>query len=230
MSIDCEMVGVGEGGYRSALARVVMINWSGAVVMDAYVRPSEPVTDYRTFVSGIHPQDLEQDGVMDLETCRAKVWDLLKGKILVGHGLENDLEALGITHHWFLTRDTSKWEPFMKMRPFHPQPAAHHLYHHQTISEPSQQVLCPRKLKELCQEKLNRKIQVFGQAHDPLEDAMAALDLYKLVRNKWEEVMYEDLTRYMNHHTSGAPNNPFQLIFYQQLIQFLQKDVDKQPR
>jgi RNA exonuclease 4 len=56
--MDCEMVGVGPDGTESALARVSIINYSGGVVLDEYVRPQEPITDYRTWVSGIRPEHM----------------------------------------------------------------------------------------------------------------------------------------------------------------------------
>ena len=59
VAIDCEMVGVGPGGLDSALARVSIVNFNGAVLLDAYVKPLEKVTDYRTHVSGIHPKHLD---------------------------------------------------------------------------------------------------------------------------------------------------------------------------
>jgi RNA exonuclease 4 len=168
--MDCEMVGVGPGGHRSALARVCIINWNGKKLMDSLVLPREPVTDYRTFVSGISRQDLESDGVLDVEECRSRVLELLEGKILVGHALKNDLHALGITHPWYDTRDTAKYEPFMKIR-F------------------DDGILWPRKLKELAKDKLGRDVQKLGASHSAFEDAKTALDLYKLVRLKWEKAM-----------------------------------------
>lgn len=196
LAMDCEMVGVGPDGLRSALARVVLMDWNGQVVLDQYVRPSEPVTDYRTYVSGItaahlQPNDNDNDNsnsglkaVVDLETCRQQVLQVLQyndisdggsgsGKIVVGHALKNDFMVLGIRYPWYLIRDTAKWEPFMKTRTNHPDDT----------------VLWPRKLQELCHDKLQRDIQQPGQAHCPKEDALAALDLYKLVRNKWEKAM-----------------------------------------
>lgn len=61
VAIDCEMVGVGPNGEDSALARVSIVNFNGAVLLDAYVKPLEKVTDYRTHVSGIEPKHLESD-------------------------------------------------------------------------------------------------------------------------------------------------------------------------
>jgi RNA exonuclease 4 len=170
VAMDCEMVGVGLGGHRSALARVCIINWNGKKLMDNLVLPEEAITDYRTFVSGITQQDLESDKVIDIEECRSQVLELLEGKVLVGHALKNDLHALGIAHPWYDTRDTAKYEPFMKFR-F------------------DDGILWPRKLKELAKDKLDRDVQRPGASHSAFEDAKTALDLYKVVRPKWEKAM-----------------------------------------
>ena len=59
LALDCEMVGTGPDGARSALARVVVVNAAGNVVYDSFVRPVAAVTDYRTAVSGIRPHNLQ---------------------------------------------------------------------------------------------------------------------------------------------------------------------------
>ena len=169
VALDCEMIGVGENGRYSALARVTIIDWYGNILMDDLVKQEQEVTDYRTFVSGITP-DMLAEAQMDLPTCRQKVLDLLEGKVLIGHGLKNDLRVLNITHPWYMTRDTAKYEPFMKVR-F------------------EDGILWPRALKDLCHEKLHREMQVYGKPHCPVEDALAALDLYRSVRCKWEKAM-----------------------------------------
>lgn len=182
LAMDCEMVGVGAHGTKSMLARVTIVNWNGEMVYDQFIRPTEPVTDYRTFVSGITAADLEESEnddadsttttttVVSLETCRARVLELVRGKTVVGHALKNDLAALQIQHPWQYTRDTAKYEPFMKQR-F------------------DDGVLWPRKLKELMFEHLQTDIQLPGQPHSAYEDAVSALKLYKCVRSKWEKVM-----------------------------------------
>ena len=53
------MVGVGFGGKDSVLARVSIVNHFGHCIYDKYVKPREKVTDYRTAVSGIRPEDIE---------------------------------------------------------------------------------------------------------------------------------------------------------------------------
>lgn len=54
------MVGVGPDGKDSALARISIVNQYGHCVYDKFVKPKEPVTDYRTWVSGVRPEDLEK--------------------------------------------------------------------------------------------------------------------------------------------------------------------------
>ena len=58
IAMDCEMVGVGLKGEESILARVSIVNHFGHCVYDKYVKPREKVTDYRTHVSGIRPEDI----------------------------------------------------------------------------------------------------------------------------------------------------------------------------
>jgi hypothetical protein len=58
LSLDCEMVGVGLDGTESSLARVSLVNFYGAVVLDEFVRQRERVVDYRTQWSGVRESDM----------------------------------------------------------------------------------------------------------------------------------------------------------------------------
>ena len=174
VALDCEFVGVGPGGYESALARVSLVDYNNAVLLDTYVKVDEPVTDYRTWVSGITEEHVQSDIAIDAEKCVAIVKELLRGKILVGHGLKNDLGVLGFDHPWADTRDTAKYEPFMKKA---------------KKNSPWCTLPQPRKLKDLALTKLERVIQKEGESHCSIEDAIAALDLYKKARTKWEDAM-----------------------------------------
>ena len=170
LALDCEMVGVGEGGFQSALARVSIVDYNYAIVFDTYVKVNEPVTDYRTFVSGIREEHLQSDLAMEFSQCQSIVKKIIGGKILIGHALKNDLTVLGIHHPWQHCRDTAKYEPFMK-------------------KDKKSEILRPRKLRDLAENKLNRIIQIAGKEHCPVEDAIAALDLFKKARVKWEKAM-----------------------------------------
>ena len=50
---------VGTEGNSEALARVSLVNYNGHIVYDKYVRSEKPVTDYRTWVSGITKKMLD---------------------------------------------------------------------------------------------------------------------------------------------------------------------------
>lgn len=180
VALDCEFVGTGPGGFTSALARVSIVDYNHKILMDTYVKVNEPVTDYRTFVSGITQEHLESDLAMDRDNCIDVVQKILQGKILIGHGLKTDLAVLGIHHPWYYTRDTAKYEPFMKKQNKGSYPNA---------------LPRPRKLKDLALTKLNRVIQKDGVPHCSIEDAIAALDLYKKARLKWEKVMQYKIQR-----------------------------------
>ncbi|XP_077359364.1 RNA exonuclease 4 isoform X2 [Festucalex cinctus] len=159
VAIDCEMVGVGPGGEDSMLARVSLVNNFGKCIYDKYVRPGEPVTDYRTAVSGIRPQDIENGEA--LATVQKEVAAILHGRIVVGHAIHNDLKILLLDHPKKKIRDTQKYEPFRKIV---------------KTKRPS--------LKVLCQQILNVKVQQ-GE-HSSVQDAQATMRLYTLVKKQWE--------------------------------------------
>ena len=96
------MVGTGPLGLTSRLAHVVIVNWHGDVVYDVHVRIDKCVTEYRTFVSGITPEDLlESSGAVSFDEARSAkaqsaVINQIQGRVLVGHGLKNDFAVLRI--------------------------------------------------------------------------------------------------------------------------------------
>ncbi|XP_071319688.1 RNA exonuclease 4 [Trachinotus anak] len=159
VAIDCEMVGVGPDGEDSILARVSLVNQFGKCIYDKYVKPTEKVTDYRTAFSGIRPEDIK-DGE-DVRTVQREVAEILKGRIVVGHAIHNDLKILLLDHPKKKIRDTQKYKPFKK-----------------TVKSgrPS--------LKLLCREILNVKVQQ-GE-HSSVQDAQATMRLYTLVKKQWE--------------------------------------------
>ncbi|XP_051022143.1 RNA exonuclease 4 isoform X1 [Acomys russatus] len=112
LALDCEMVGVGPKGEESIAARVSIVNQYGKCVYDKYVKPTEPVTDYRTAVSGIRPENLKQGE--EFEVVKKEVAEMLKGRILVGHALHNDLKVLFLDHPKKKIRDTQKFKPFKR--------------------------------------------------------------------------------------------------------------------
>ncbi|XP_072026600.1 uncharacterized protein [Amphiura filiformis] len=159
VALDCEMVGAGRDGKDNLLARVSIVNQYGHCLYDKFVAAREDVTDYRTWVSGVRPKDLET--AEDFLTVQKEVADLLKGRILVGHALQNDMKVLFLDHPKRMVRDTFRYEPFRQMfksrRP---------------------------GLKGLVEKILNVDFQK-GE-HNSVEDAQAVMKLYMLHRKNWE--------------------------------------------
>lgn len=91
IAIDCEMVGLGHLGAESALARVSLVNYHGHIVLDTFVAPRERVTDWRTWVSGVREEDIL--GAPSFEEVQKKVAELIEGKVMVGHAIENDFKV-----------------------------------------------------------------------------------------------------------------------------------------
>ncbi|XP_078594772.1 RNA exonuclease 4-like isoform X3 [Branchiostoma floridae x Branchiostoma japonicum] len=160
VGMDCEMVGTGHRGSKSALARVSIVNQFGKCVYDKFVKPKERVTDYRTFVSGIRPRDLMNGESFKL--VQKEVADILKGRILVGHALQNDMKALQMTHPKNMIRDTSNFPPFKSLAGGNNTPS----------------------LKKLAAGVLHLQIQK-GE-HCSIQDAQVAMRLYTLHKKEWE--------------------------------------------
>lgn len=175
IALDCEMVGVGFDGLDSALARVSIVDINETVIFDTYVQASQPVVDYRTHISGITSADLTPENAMTFYECRSIVYFLTRGRVLVGHAIDNDLKVLGIQHPQGDIRDTATYLPFMRVD------IASRDRHGSAMKR--------RKLRDLVREKLGDEIQQEGKAHSSVEDAFAALKLYKLARKEWETLL-----------------------------------------
>ncbi len=160
IAIDCEMVGVGPTpDTDSVLARVSIVNYHGHQLYDSFVKPKEAVTDYRTFVSGITPRLLES--ARTLEAVQADVVPLLDGKVLVGHSIRNDLDALLLGHPRRDIRDTSRHPGFRQLA---------------GGKTPG--------LKKLAREVLGVDIQ--GGEHSSIEDARATMLLFRREKEVFE--------------------------------------------
>ena len=68
------------------------------------------MTDYRTAVSGVRPEDLQ--GAPPFKDVQAEVSELLKGRLLVGHAIKHDFKVLFLDHPKKMIRNTSKYKPF----------------------------------------------------------------------------------------------------------------------
>lgn len=182
---DCEM------GYTTLgmeLIRLTATGWpDGSELLDVLVRPIGEVLDLNSRFSGVWPEDWANatpfdDGRVQLSTdttpvlkiveSPAKARDLLFELLtpqtpLIGHALENDLNATRILHPVIV--DTCLIYP-----------------HHRGL---------PIRfgLKVLMKKHLDRDIQMGGaQGHDSKEDARAAGDLVRFrIRNMWQKMKGE---------------------------------------
>lgn len=159
VAVDCEMVGVGPKGEGSSLARVSIVDFHGRQVYDSFVLPKEKVTDWRTPVSGVSPGDMTS--ARTLEEVQSIVAGLMRGRIVVGHDMKHDFDALFLSHPRQQMRDTAHFSGFKR---------------YATGSKPS--------LRTLANKLLGVDIQD-GQ-HSSLEDARAAMALFRLYKPRFD--------------------------------------------
>ncbi|KAJ1416496.1 Ribonuclease H-like superfamily [Sesbania bispinosa] len=120
------MVGGGSDGSLDLCARVCIIDDHENIIFHSYVNPPIPVTNYRFGMTGIRPEYLRD--AMPMRQVQRRIQDFLcngeslwkiqptggNAKILVGHGLDHDLESLQIEYKAEKIRDTAKYPPLMK--------------------------------------------------------------------------------------------------------------------
>jgi RNA exonuclease 1 len=158
LAMDCEMCITSPEGVSPqvfSLTRISIIDWDGQTVMDEFVKPENPITNYLTQYSGITPEMLE--GVTtSLKDVQQKLLEILTPQaILIGHSLNSDLNALHVTHPFII--DTALLFPHPRGPPL------------------------KSSLKWLCSKYLSREIQKGSGStgHNSVEDARACLDLVK---------------------------------------------------
>ena len=161
LALDCEMIGTGSGGLHSILARVSLVNSHLEPVYDSFVQPSDAVTDYRTHVSGITAESLRE--APPFAVVQREVASIIKGRVLVGHGLGGDMQVLCLGHPRWLLRDTAHCKLICPVRPL--------------------------GLKRLMADKFGVEVQE-GE-HDSVEDARCAMRLYLLVQAEWEHSIHQ---------------------------------------
>lgn len=181
VAFDCEMGYTVQG---MELVRLTATSWpDGAEIIDVLVHPFGEVLDLNSRYSGVFPEDLARavpwssgwipppqkpgerkilQSVSSPEAARDLLFaNINPDTILVGHGLENDLNAMRIVHPRIV--DTVLLYPHKRGLPIR------------------------MGLKALMELHLNRRIQVdTGEGHDSAEDARAAGDLVRFkVQREW---------------------------------------------
>ncbi|XP_004623516.1 apoptosis-enhancing nuclease [Octodon degus] len=171
VAVDCEMVGTGPRGCVSELARCSVVSYHGDVLYDKYIRPEMPIVDYRTRWSGITRQHMRK--AIPFQVAQKEILKLLKGKVVVGHALHNDFQALKYVHPRSQTRDTT-CVPSL-------------------LGQPGLLTRARVSLKDLALQLLHKRIQVGQHGHSSVEDAATAMELYRLVEDKWEQEVASSL-------------------------------------
>ncbi|TRX95294.1 hypothetical protein FHL15_003986 [Xylaria flabelliformis] len=201
VSFDCEM---GYTVYGLELIRLTVVSWpAGDTLLDILVRPVGEVLDLNTRFSGVRPEDLASAEQCDVgsdhqpniiptsnptaqperrlkvaaspKIARDILFTIISAETpLIGHGLENDLNAARIIHPTCI--DTVLLWPHSRGLPMR------------------------NGLKYLMETKLGRKIQVdptegAPEGHDSAEDARAAGDLVRLkIRDEWKTMQMKGWT------------------------------------
>ncbi|KAI9078068.1 hypothetical protein K1719_039993 [Acacia pycnantha] len=174
VALACKMVGGGSDGSLDLCARVCIIDERENILFHSYVKPPIPVTNYRFETTGIRPEYLRD--AMTMRQVQRKIQDFLcngepvwkirpkcgRARILVGHGLDHDLESLQVEFRSEMIRDTEKYPPLMKTSKL------------------------SNSLKYLTQAYLGYEIQTGIQ--DPYEDCVATMRLYMRMRSQAHKI------------------------------------------
>ncbi|XP_026139819.1 interferon-stimulated 20 kDa exonuclease-like 2 [Carassius auratus] len=161
VALDCEMVGTGPKGCRNELARCSIVTYEGDVIYDKYIKPINPVTDFRTRWSGIRRQDLLH--AIPFDQAQKEILKIITGKVVVGHAIHNDFKVLKYFHPACQTRDTARI-PLLN----------------QKAGLPVNEMV---SLKKLTKAILKKDIQTGKGGHSSVEDAKATMELFKVVES-----------------------------------------------
>ncbi|KAM3133807.1 REX4 [Paramecium bursaria] len=156
VSIDCEMVEcvTEEQDLVKKVARVSIVNYDGHILFDQFYQPLLKVVDLKTKYSGI-TWEILKNSIPYTEQERKKITIFLSDKIIVGHSLQHDFDAMDLDIESFQIRDTSEYSYFKNGN-------------------------IKNSLKKLVKKYLNQEIQD-GQ-HDSCIDARSAMFLYRKFR------------------------------------------------
>ncbi|KAJ5769404.1 hypothetical protein N7520_003963 [Penicillium odoratum] len=174
--MDCEMVQAHTG--KGMLAFLTALDFlTGEVLINHYVQPRENVANWNTEYSGLTRQDMEEamhsGNCLQWEDVRSRLGSYADtNTILVGHALENDLNALCIAHlnivdSVILTSDA--------------------VFPDREADKP-----LPRRnygLKILAKDLLGHPIRVGGVGHSAMEDSITTRDIVLLCLKEPERLL-----------------------------------------
>ncbi|GJE87771.1 exonuclease domain-containing protein [Phanerochaete sordida] len=147
------------------VARVTLTDYRGFVIYDTYVRPTQPVSDYRTAQTGLTATHLA--GAPPFPEVQQRVAMMLRDRIFVGYALWEFLSVMGLSHPAIDTRDTALFLPFRRS-----------LRYRSNAQVP---------LVVLVNQFMARNIGLHGDI--PTEHARAALDLFRSCEQVWEGII-----------------------------------------
>jgi len=167
-AVDCEMVETQNND--NALARVSIVDEECNVLLDRIViPPGGDIVNHRTRYSGITDKLIKQKGIA-FDIVQREVAAIIDKHIVVGHTINNDIEALQLSiKHTIvdivdLIELRKRYEKVMN------------------VELGSERV----GLKRLSAALLMRMIQEGNQGHSSVEDAIATMELFKLVQREFE--------------------------------------------
>ncbi|XP_019090277.1 PREDICTED: small RNA degrading nuclease 2 [Camelina sativa] len=155
IAIDCEMVLCEDGS--EAVVRVAAVDRDLKVILDEFVKPHQPVVDYRTFITGLAAKDLEKATLSVADIQEKLQMFLSEDTVLVGQSLNNDLKVLKMDHARVI--DTS-----LVFK-----------YNYDGTRKPLR--LKKTSLNYLCKCILGYEVQKEGVPHNCVHDAEAAMKL-----------------------------------------------------
>ncbi|KAI5819292.1 ribonuclease H-like domain-containing protein [Pyronema omphalodes] len=155
--LDCEMAGV-KGGQGELIQLVAVDFVTGKTLINTLVAPTQPIIDWRSWISGVTKQDMDYairmgKALNGWQEARKELWKHIDSEtILVGHALNHDLDALRMIH-------TNIVDSMILSK---------------NVSENGQQCSLMRMSKEL----LGMVIQNHGKSgHDCVEDTLATREV-----------------------------------------------------
>ncbi|KAG6719933.1 hypothetical protein I3842_03G032800 [Carya illinoinensis] len=181
VALACKMVGGGSDGSLDMCARVCLIDESENIIFHTYVKPPIPVTNYRYQTTGIRPEYLRD--AMPLRQVQRKIQDFLcngepmwkirpkggRARILVGHGLNHDLDRLQVQYPAIMIRDTATYPPLMKTTKLSSNSLNVHIYRYdiQTgIQDPFEDCVATMRLYTRMRSQVH-KLEDYPLASDP---------------------------------------------------------------
>jgi DNA polymerase III epsilon subunit-like protein len=193
IGLDCEMISTHDDPM--ALASVSIIRYNGISSVYYVHYPKSAIKSYKFEFSGITEKDIEEKG-LPFELVQNYIKKELYGKRIVGHGLDNDFNALKIkvpdTNIW----DTTRIPHFMsnKRKEVGKNKNNNPIFEN-VLNRDGNKIPMPRRLQHLAKQYLLRNIQQKTNAagapkgHNAIEDAVASLDLYKWAEEKKADIV-----------------------------------------